>query len=136
MELEPTARHAPVAPELDDHGVGVGLEDPGTFLSLTIFTERPRPDRPSAVVELYVVIPTPGAVLHVDVGDDEVEAAALTNRNSPGALRLVVVGLGIVRGADTASGCREVSSTSCSTHSTSCLLPTISHLWRSRPRIF
>ena len=111
MELEPAASVTAICPELDENNVLGGLDDPRSLYSITIFTERLPSHRPAAVIYLDVIIAAAGALLQVEVGDDEVDPAAAAHQDPPGALRVVVVRLRVVGGADTAGGCCQVSAT-------------------------
>ena len=111
MELEPAASVTAICPELDENNVLGGLDDPRSLCSITIFTERLPSHRPAAVVQLDVIIAAAGALLQVQVGDDEADPAAAAHQDPPGALGVVAVRLGVVGRADTASGSCEVSAT-------------------------
>ena len=109
MELEAPASVTAVCPELDESHVGLGLDDPRPLPSITVFPQRLPPHRPTAVVDLDVVVATAGVGLHVEVRDDEVDPAAAAHQDPPAALRVVAVRLGVVRGAETARGSCQVS---------------------------
>ena len=111
MELEPAAPVTAICAELDENNVVGCLDDPRTLSSFTIFPQWLPPDSPAAVVDLDVIIATAGALLQVEVCDDEVDPAAAAHQDPPAALGVVAVRLGVVGGADTASGSCEVSTT-------------------------
>ena len=111
MELEPAAPVTAICAELDENNVLGCLDHPRTLPSLTVFPQWRPPDCPAAVVDLDVIIATGGALLQVEVRDDEVDPAAAAHQDPPAALCVVAVRLGVVGGADTAGGSCEVSAT-------------------------
>ena len=56
---------------------------------------------------------TASAGLEIHIRDDEAEAAAPAHQQPPGALRVVMVGLGVVGGGHAATGRGQVTSTTC-----------------------
>ena len=96
----------------DGHGVPPGLQGPGADLLAPAESAKwPPADWPEAIKQLHCVKVTASAGLEVHVREHEAEPTAAAHQQPPGALRVVVIGLGVVGGADAATRRGQVPST-------------------------
>ena len=104
LEQESSSRVTRVRPELDQDTVGLTLDDPGPGITVAELAQGLGPHGPGPVVHLDIVVVTLVTGLQVHVCQHHVYFTATCHQYPPRALRIMVVGLGIVGRADAAAG--------------------------------